>query len=146
MNLERIQQIINQVLKEDDELYARPEPARINRLIYERIFIPIRDGGDELFNIANLTLYIKSLDKTRIKSAEEYLKEVNDAPVNLLIGTRGYMPPEMYVSLDKQRQLDDMETRVDRLVARNRTLHLNSEPSECELGHLNLNDLISNVY
>jgi hypothetical protein len=146
MNLERIQQIIKHILKEDDDLYSRPEPARINRLIYERIFIPIRGGGDELLNIATLTSYIKTLDKTRIKTAEEYLQEVNDAPVNLLIGTRGYMPPEMYVSLAKQRQLDDMETRVDRLVARNRTLHSNSEPSECELSHLNLNDLISNVY
>lgn len=144
--LNNIEQLITNEINNDEELYTKKgRPERVNREIYNKLFIPIRGRGDESFNIANLNSYTKKLDNTRIKTKEEYLKEVNDAPINLLMGTTGYMPPEMYLGVDdKQRHID--KNSFDHPIARNRTLHSNSEHSECELSHLNLNELISKMY
>ena len=151
MDLATILQIRNDVIREDNIQNGNPHidpigrAIRINGKIYNQIFIPSADSMDYSFIIASLRAYIATLDKTRIKSSKEYFDEVNNAPVNLYIGSRGYMPPEMYLSVDNRNQLI-IDELVERPVARNRTLHSNSDPSECELSHLNLNDLISEMY
>jgi hypothetical protein len=90
-----------------------------------------------------LEAYISSLDRKRIKTSEEYLKEINDAPINLLVGTPGYMPPEFYVSVSERTRINNEKEPA---VASTRTLHSRSDPPACNLGNINLDELISETY
>ena len=135
----KIQKIIDKIQREDRELYDNPAPARINRLIYAQIF-PINKEYSPLIK-AMLKTYISGLDKTRIKRAGEYLKEVDGAPVNVLLGTPMYMPPEMHYNKSELTRQRDLDHTVEPLVATN-------HPLVCKLEdeNLSLNDLISRVY
>jgi hypothetical protein len=143
---------------DDLDLYGNPldlygnkpdpaaRPARINRLIYAQIF-PIKKEYTPL-NKTMLKAYISGLDKTTIKSAGEYLKEVNDAPVNALLGTPMYMPPEMNFSVDELARQRNLEHTDEPIVATIHPLVPSSSPGVCDLENenLTLNDLISIVY
>jgi hypothetical protein len=145
-----IRNIRNEIFEKEMKKYGKNiSPDKVNEEIYARLF---RLGNfrkeseiDDQFISTSLQAYVSTLDKTRIKTSEEYLKEVNDARTNLLVGSKGYMPPELYISLSKRRQLS-MEKEKEPTVALKRILRPESDPPACVLEHNDLNELISKTY
>jgi hypothetical protein len=150
VKLKKIEQLITNEIKNDDDLYTEKGRAeRVNRIIYNKLFEPYitdinkpenKEHGDNEYVMSRLNAHIKSLDKTRIKSPIEYFNEVNNSPINLLMGSRGYMPPEYYVGADTKTQFIN-EDNDERPLAINKVLQCNLENE-----NLNLSDLISKVY
>lgn len=100
--MENIEQIVNKVLKEEDELYDKRNPERVNREIYKNMFkndlSRYRLDADISMKTGILNHYISNLDKTIIKTPKQYYAEYKNAPIHTSHGSTGYIAPELFVS------------------------------------------------
>lgn len=96
--------------------------------------------------------YIKTLDKSRIKTPKEYYQEIEDAPIYIVSGTNSYTAPEGHASLtDKQAKLNFDHHEYDELLKDNLTSMVSKRtgrPQKCSLEkeNLSLDELISTAY
>ena len=99
-----------------------------------------------------LESYVKTLDKSRIKTPEEYYQEIKDAPIYIVSGTNSYTAPEGHASLtDRQAKLNFDHYEYDKLLKDKLTTTVSKRtgpPQKCSLEekNLSLDELISTSY
>jgi hypothetical protein len=98
-----------------------------------------------------LEKYVKTLDKSRIKTPEEYYQEIEDAPIYNVMGTFGFAAPETHATLsERESQYNFDENAYDNLLKNKLTTTMvNTGPQKkCDLEekNLSLDDLISITY
>jgi hypothetical protein len=103
--MENITQIINKALEEEDDAYSKRNPTRVNRYIYKNIYKNVlnkfTDDTDISVKRVLLHNYVLNLDKTRIKTPEEYYNELTNSPIYIPKGSIGYVAPEFFTTKSK---------------------------------------------
>jgi hypothetical protein len=132
--------------------FSHSDLELINNEIYSTIFqdVILDHGNAKYQSNIDISNYISNLDKTRIKSPEEYYDDFMNAPIYLKNGTFRYFAPELFVSKktfeEKQnRKINPLQTE-EHIVAPINPLYVDTQ-DECNFNiNTPLNELISLTY
>ena len=155
--MQNITQIVNKALEEEDEAYSRRNPERVNRDIYQNIYKnalnKFRSDADISIKRGLLNHYVLNLDKTRIKTPEEYHNEYMNSPIYIPKGSIGYVAPDLFTNAlhinsrnQRKRELYRINETDEHIIAPINPLYVDTQ-DECNFDiNMPLDELVSLTY